>query len=240
MLQQFLNLPSSQRDMSGPILLAKKDHRGVIRGVNTVWIIVWPYIDNRWEDEKVGEFRGDVGSIRYVLSPEIVKFQSRLYRVSALHFFVKYRFHQRLSDIELVQMSAFSAFFFSSRMNPCFAAMKQIRVWNCHVTCGLGKFATFTSTVCGFDMYINNYNMIWLFKHIRVITCCALLWKICQLIKISEYLTVFPPVHPWNSRRDFASFIPFLMIFLALMNSKYTFLLSENSNNQTWECTADL
>jgi hypothetical protein len=56
-----------------------------------------------------------------------------------------YRYHQWLSDIELIQMSAFSAS--HTRINSCFTAGKRIGVQNCHATCGHGKMSIFTSIV---------------------------------------------------------------------------------------------
>ncbi len=47
------------------------------------------------------------------------------------------RYHQWLSAVELIQISVFSASY--SRINPCFTAGKQIRVWNCHATRGHRK-----------------------------------------------------------------------------------------------------
>jgi hypothetical protein len=47
------------------------------------------------------------------------------------------RYHRWLSDIELIQISAFSASY--SWIIPCFAAGKRIYVRNCHATCGHWK-----------------------------------------------------------------------------------------------------
>ncbi len=55
------------------------------------------------------------------------------------------RFHQWLSDIELNQISVFSASY--PRINPCFTAGKQIRVRNWHATRGHRKTTIFTSIV---------------------------------------------------------------------------------------------
>jgi hypothetical protein len=55
------------------------------------------------------------------------------------------RYHQWLSDIELIQISVFSASY--SRINPCFTAGKRIGVWNCHATSRHRKTSIFSSIV---------------------------------------------------------------------------------------------
>jgi hypothetical protein len=59
------------------------------------------------------------------------------------------RYHQWMSDIELIQMRAFSAFY--SKINSCFTAGKQIVVWTC-TQLSDAKKATFTSIV-----YVNDW-----------------------------------------------------------------------------------
>ncbi len=65
-------------------------------------------------------------------------------RVSGLHFLWN-RYHQRHSDIELVQVSA--SFSLCSMNNPCFTAGKRIWVSNCHATREHWKTTVFTSIV---------------------------------------------------------------------------------------------
>jgi hypothetical protein len=69
------------------------------------------------------------------------------YRVSALYFFFLNRYHQWLSDIELIQISASSASY--CRINPCCTAGRRIGVRNCHATRGHRKTTVFTSIVYG-------------------------------------------------------------------------------------------
>ncbi len=53
---------------------------------------------------------------------------------SQLFTFLWNRYHQWLSDIELIQISAFSASY--SRISPRFTAGEQTGVWDCHETRG--------------------------------------------------------------------------------------------------------
>ncbi len=55
------------------------------------------------------------------------------------------RYHQWLFDIELIQVSAFSASY--SSINSCFTAGKRIGVWKCHATFGRWKTTIFPSIV---------------------------------------------------------------------------------------------
>ncbi len=61
------------------------------------------------------------------------------------------RYHQWLSGVEFIQISAFSASY--SGIKPRSTAGKRIGVWNCHATCERRKTTTFTSIVYGCTVY---------------------------------------------------------------------------------------
>ncbi len=90
-------------------------------------------MDYRCDDrKKVGELRGDIGVISYVLSSSFRKPWSSLNcqilnQVVETQLFISLwnRYHQRLSDIELIQISAFSSFLFHDE--PLFYCSKANR-----------------------------------------------------------------------------------------------------------------
>jgi hypothetical protein len=114
-----------------------------------------------WRQKRICELRVDIGAIWSVLTtfrkpwsslpktnPLVRRciwrysFQAGVWNCRILNQIVESQllttfydiFHQWLSDIELNQMSAFSASY--SKINPRFTTGKRIGVWNCHATRG--------------------------------------------------------------------------------------------------------